>query len=44
MYLVRLIIQLLKRLRVKHTYEEVQAVVVAVGDNTEYSLLAFAKH
>lgn len=40
---VCLIVQLLKRLRIEHTYQEVQRGVVAVGDHTENRLFAAAQ-
>ena len=43
MQLVCLIVKLLKGLSVEHTHKEVQAVVVAVRDNAEDSLLALAQ-
>ena len=41
MHLVRLVIQLLKGLGVEHPHQEVQGVVVAVGDDAEDRLLPF---
>ena len=40
---VCLIVKLLKRLRVEHTDKEIERCVVAVRDNTEDGLLAFAQ-
>ncbi len=42
-YLVRLVVQFLKRLRVKHTYKEIQAVVIAVGDNAKDGLFSLSQ-
>ena len=43
MYLIRLVIQLLKRLGIEHTDKEVEAHVVAVRDHAKDSLLAFSQ-
>ena len=40
---VCLIVKLLKRLRVEHTDKEIERCVVAVGDDAEDGLLAFAQ-
>ena len=43
MQLVCLIVKLLKGLSVEHTHKEVQAVVVAVGNDAEDGLLTLSK-
>ena len=43
MHLIRLIVKLLKRLRVEHTDKEIERCVVAVRDDAEDGLLAFAQ-
>ena len=44
MVLVRLVVKLLKRLGIQHAHKKVQAVVVAVRDDTEDSLPSLSQH
>ena len=43
MYLVRLEVQLLKGLRIEHTHQEIEGIVVAVRDDTEDRLLPLSQ-
>ena len=43
MYLICLIVKLLKSLGIEHAHKEIQAVVVAVRDDTEDGLLALSQ-